>query len=534
MVDNTGAKPESPTSIWTSRIPKEWALLDEKLEVGSIPSGSRISVLSKTLDQERGVCKCTFQVVPRVAEREEEEGELFLAEESGVVLEIDASSRAAGTGVAYPFVPPTLKVVRGAELWPSEIVRREDQTMILPLLAAWTPKLGLADLMLAAAEALQAHAEAHAEGNDDESTTFEPGDALSLKTFGDRLFRGTMAQQGGPVLQRYLGVTDSWLLNAKAHETKLETVSVIKALPLQQVSKLKYKREMSISIEFRDGDRWTFAMPRAAECVEAIQASLREKGVVGRRTSQAALDHVARAKACLEEAQLREAALLECGARSMEKVQGVCDLYKHAIEKYATVSTDENKQKTTEAIFLLQSFLSRPEVQEVLTNNSRSPAVCAASTGRHVASLPTLPKVKFNPFTSQPKTKKGEVLPRSASAGMVSGDDDGLAREEKRLDPLSNRLKELLDLNLNNAVAAEGDGRDRGDSTSSLSASGCKGRNRGGYVDTEGGSMDAVMSELDTVLGQAEKELENLNSPRARRPMARTAAGEAEEEEIEI
>lgn len=533
MADNTGTRPESPTPIWTSRIPKEWALLDEKLEIGSIPSGSRISVLSKTLDQERGVCKCTFRVVPHGAEREEEEEKLFLTEESGVVLEIDASSRAAGTGVAYPFVPPTLKVVRGAELLPSDTVRSEDQVMILSLQAGWTPKLGLADLMLAAAEAVQAHAE----GKDDESTTFAPGDALSLKMCGDRLFHGTVGQQGGEVLQRYLGVTDSWLLNVKAHETKLETVVVIEAQPLGQVSKLKYKREVSVSIEFRDGDRWTFVMPRAAECVEAIQASLRVKGVVGRRTSQAALNHATRAKACLDEAQRREAALLERGTRSIEKVQGVCDLYKHAIEKFATVSTDENKQKTTEAISHLQSFLSRLEVQEVLIDNSPSPAAAAAAapTGRRVPFLPTLPNVTFNPFTPQPKPKKGEVLLRSSSAGIASGDDDGLAREEKRLDPLPNRLKELLDLNLNNAAAAGGDGRDQGDSTSSWSGSGGEGCDRGRHADMGKGSMDVAMLELDTVLGEANKELESLNSPGTGGPMATTAAtGGAEEEEIEI
>jgi len=554
MGDNAETTPESPTSIWTSRLPKEWASLDEK--IGSIPSASgsnssskktcRITVLSKTLDPERGVCKCTFRLMPRLAEEEEEEDEedLFLAgEESGVVvLELDASS--TGTGVAYPFVSPALKVVRGVELLPNSVVRSEDQTMLLPMLTAWTPKLGLADLMLAAAEFVQAHAE----GKDDESTTFVPGQALKLEMFGDRLFQGTVAKQGGGVLQRYLGVTDTWLLSVKAHDTKLETVVVIKAQPQGQVSKLKYKRGVSISVEFRDGDRWMFAMPRAAECVEAIQASLQVKGVVGRRTSQAALNHVTRAKACLDEAQRREAALLGEGGEEIliENVQEVCDLYKHAIEKFATVSTDENKQKTAEAITLLQSFLSHPEVQDLLTNKLSPPPPppsTAAAAGRRLPALPTLPKVNSNPFTPQPKPMKGEVLPRSATAEMASGEDDGLAREEKRLGPLSSRLKELLDLNLNDptsAAAAAADARDRGDSISSSSGGGAGGggEGRGGmeggrHAGTGGGSMDAAMLELDTVLGEANKELESLSSPRTAGAMTTTTGG-AEEEEIVI
>jgi len=535
MADTAAAAttPESPTSIWTSRLPKEWASLDEKLSIGSIPSESkrtcRITVLSKTLDPERGVCKCTFRCMPRLAtgeEEEEDDEDSFLAEESGVVLQIDASSTAAGTGVAYPFVPPALKVLRGAELLSSSAVRSEDQALLLPMLTAWTPKLGLADLMLAAAEAVQAHAE----GKDDDSTCFVPGQALSSELFGDMLFQGTVAQQGGGVLQRYLGVTDSWLVNVKAHETKLETVVVIKAQPQGQVSKLEYKRGVSISVEFRGGDRWMFAMPRAAECVEAIQAALQVKGEMGRRTSQAALNHVRRAKACLEEAQQRKAALLgEGGAKkSIEKMQEVCDLYKNAIEKFATISTDENKQKTTEAITLLQSFLSHPEVQDLLTNKPSLPptSTTAAAAGRRLPSLPALPKVNSNPFTPEPKPRKGEVLPRSATAERAQGEDNGLAREEKRLGPLSSRLKELPDLNLDDSssvAAAAADGRDRGDSISSSSGGGGGGGGGGGegrrYAGTGGGSMDAAVLESDTI-----SSLPPMSTPNTRHNHGRRAS----------
>lgn len=552
MADNAGTTPESPTVIWTSRLPKEWASLDEKLrQAGSSRRTCRIVVLSKVLDPERGVCKCTFRLVPRSAageegeQQEEEDEDPFLAEETSVVLEIDASSSSTGT-VAYPFVPPILKVVRGAELLPSSAIRSEDQTILLPMLEAWTPKLGLAGLMLAAAEAVQAYTDAK---DDDSTTTFVPEQALSLELFGDRLFQGTVAQQGGGVLQRYLGVTDTYLLNVKAHAEKLETVVVVKAQPQAQVSKLKYKRGASISVEFRDGDRWMFAMPRAAECVEAIQGALEAKGVVGRKTSQTALNHITRAKACLQEAQRRETALVGGGGGgkgSIERVQEVSDLYKHSIEKFATISSEENKQKTTEAISLLQAFLSRPEVQHLLTNKPPPPASTSPPSSRR---LPSLPKVNFGQmFAPKPKTQKGEVLPRSATAEIASGEDDGLAREEKRLGPLSSRLKELLDLNLNDPSSAAADARDRGgstDSISSSSSSGAGGGERGGEG-REGGrhvsNASAAMHELDEVLGEASKELESLKVPGAAALTAaptttaaeRTAAAGAAGEEEEI
>lgn len=541
MMDSSDPAPVSPTSIWSSRMPRELASLEEKLRRGTSTRTCRVTVLSKTLDNEKGVCKCTVMLNCRDEQADDhgpdEDEPLDLGETGGVLLEVDASSRPAtgeGTGVsgatAYPFVPPIINIIQGIDLLPAAYVGEDGRTLLLAALRAWTPKVGLADLVLAAAEAVQGFGGAHDE--DPETRGYEPNHVLDVRHLGDRLFPGSVPQQGGDMLPRYLVVTEDWVLNVKAHEAKLGSVVVVKARPQAHIGKLRYKQGCSISVEFRDGDRWLLAMPRAQECVEAIQEALRARGVVGSRTSQAALNHVARAQAYLQEAQRREEAAEEGGHWTLAQVRSVCDLYKQATERFGSVSSDESIARTGEAVGRLQSFLSRPDVQDLLART-------ASPTGAKPPDSDESPAPEGPGPLSSPPARKGEILAGSAVADMASGEDDGLSREERRLAPLSERLKHMLDLNLREPAA---DARDRLpslDSTSSSSGTGGNSRT-GAAVAGEGpapmragGGMDAELHELDEALGEASREWEGLRSPGPVQTSEKPPAG-SEEEEIVI
>ncbi len=473
----------------------------------------RIVVLSKTLNLDQGLCRLQCQLLPP-GTKEEEVGGM-------VVLDVDCSVRdeedRGGVPTPYPFASPALVVVRGAEVLPASFVRSRDNALVLPVLEAWTPNMGILEVLLAARDLLLVKL----------PTRIARGQSLSLDLFADRLFPGAVVQQQGVLLSRYLGITENrWLCSVKAHETRLETVVVAKAQELLNVSKLKYKRAMSLSIEFRDGDRWDYQMPGSAECVEAIQAALKDQhGVVGRRTSQSALNNVARAKALLQEAQRREAALAKEGGLTFQRVQDINDLYREAIEKYSMAASVEHKEKVTEAITLLQGFLSRPDVQDALENKPPKPAARRSPLPSPSSFLPSL--------LTQPKTKVGEVLARPAFSAAEE-DDDSLAREEKRLGSLS-KLKQLLDLNLNDPSSAT---RNRTSSADSISSSsGGVGGGGGSGRPPAGGSVDMALHELDVVLGEATRELESLSSLPRREAMTaeeRAAAAAAEEEEIAI
>lgn len=84
-------------------------------------------------------------------------------------------------------------------------------------------------------------------------------------------------------------------------------------------------------------------MPASADCAQAIEGSLAKKGVAGRKTNQAAINHVERARVLILEARRREEEITACGLLTLARVQEIVDLYKDATEKLASVS-DETKE----------------------------------------------------------------------------------------------------------------------------------------------------------------------------------------------
>ena len=92
-------------------------------------------------------------------------------------------------------------------------------------------------------------------------------------------------------------------------------------------------------------------MEAAVEAVKAVQEALQLKGVEGRKTSQAALNELERARALVERARRMEeeitAAAAAGGAGSppltLERIQQVTDLYREAIERLSSASDEKRK-----------------------------------------------------------------------------------------------------------------------------------------------------------------------------------------------
>jgi hypothetical protein len=108
----------------------------------------------------------------------------------------------------------------------------------------------------------------------------------------------------------------------------------------------------SIRVHPPDNSKWELQqMAASAECVAAIQGALAKKGVQGRKTSQAALQQIERARALIQEARRREREMDVAGrgemepppVLSVERMQGVMDLYRDAIELLSSAS-DERQQ----------------------------------------------------------------------------------------------------------------------------------------------------------------------------------------------
>jgi hypothetical protein len=295
-------------------------------------------------------------------------------------------------------------------------------------------------------------------------------------------------------------------------------------------------------------------MAASADCVAAIQAALAEKGVQGRKTSQAALNQIERARALIQEARRRERDMGDAAATEEQRqplslacVQGVMDLYRDAIELLSSVS-DEKKQ-TSEVVALLHAFLQRPDVTLALETAPPPPPPTPPSSTRSSSGGVSGSGSGFMTRLQQATQRalKGEVLPRSDSE-VHSQEDDGLAREERNLLKHGlGQLKKMMDLGLRDPEAAEeGDpGRLRASSHGNgpgggldLSTSGGSAASEAAGAGTDAGmdaSLSSSLEDLEGLLAQATAEFEKLSSPekRALAEAAAAAAAAADEEEEE-
>lgn len=382
--DPPAAAPSASMSVWAARLAKELGQLQPP---GQLPAG--VTEEDEDVSLGEGRCRLRF----RLAKSPAAAGAASTEEESGrpasvVVVEVELGH----TSTNYPFEPPVLTVLSGKELLPWANVSTTDGRLLLPALTNWTPNTGLLDLLAALGEALKRGEE---EGGGGMTDTFEPGQALDTAKFPGPLFPCSLRLQGGAVLHRYVGVLDDWVLLVEADKTRLEWVTVVRAASVLQVAKLKYRRGESISVilkggcvvracvggsvimlfpflpfdqRFRhalthpisqstnhlqlsiaDGSKWELQMPASADCVQAVQGALAQKGVQGRKMSQAAINQVERARLLILEARRREG---EVDDWSEERVQGIVDLYKDATEMLASVSDEKIQVRCDRFMFV--------------------------------------------------------------------------------------------------------------------------------------------------------------------------------------
>ena len=413
-----------------------------------------------------------------------------------------------------------------------------DQVVLLPQLE-WTPKMGLPDVLTTVTNVVT---------NCSVGDSSKPGEPLyapdqelnlddllvpaaattsTTTSSSSFLFPCSVTQQNGAILHRYLGLTDEWLLNLRAHETKMNHAVVCKAKELLQIHKLKYRREESISLVFRDGERWNFEMAESYECVTVIKDKMNAKGVRGHKTNQASLNQLAKVQALIKQAQQIETTLQ--AAPTLERVKMIMDLYREATERLSSVSND--KQKTSDLTALLHTFLLRQDVQDILEGKNKPPPPPPSSTRSAIPSFSKIGKMVHQ------LQLKGQVLPRSESL-VNSDEDDGLAREEKNLVHKGiSQLKKMMDLNLSEPAGSGGAGGGAGEretergrtesSASDMSSASSSSSSRTRTNTGTGSATDKALAELEVFLGDANRELESLQQSTTSRAAAAAAATSA-------
>jgi len=295
--------------------------------------------------------------------------------------------------------------------------------------------------------------------------------------------------------ESFLMLTPNHILEITCNKFSVATATVTYAIPVSSLAKLKFRRQESISLFFRQSpdDPAIYMCDTSAEAVKELQGVLKKYGVRGKHTNATMQRCVKSAIAMIDEIQAREIELEEAGKFENRRlmVEKIMSLYRQAAEKFELAGDVRHE----EVMVHMHEFLAKPLVAEILDKHS------ARSDDSH--------KVEEVP--------EGEVLERLEAENDTTdrgqeepiGDDDkneSKAQESdefhRAMEAAENMLKDahddLKDLGIDDELDVEEDL----DSSFDLSNLGGDGTNSNDDTD--------VVSEFEDMLKDADKELAEL------------------------
>jgi len=377
--------------IWTNRLLKEYDGIDVKLPAG-------VSLEIHDMDPEKGICKGVFRLfVPKNQSASEAE-----SGNRELVIQVDCD-----IATRYPFEPPLLHVREGAELVPEGIL--EGRKLVLPEIHEWTPSCTIVATLTSLHKLLQQAAsgvplDLKSKPAQSKLVIPPPGTELLSDSVSEHFFPCKVRTVYGRQLNRYFAVTATAMLELEAHRTMMGKLIVIEAYDLKGISKLKFRKEHSITILFKNGaERIFFLGAHSEACVEAIKEKLAQHGIDGRRSSNLEKDRQRdQANFLLLRASKKEQDLPY--DPTTDNVNEIMDLYRQAAE----ILGDVDEVNHHKVINQMHAFLGKADVLAILEGNAH-------------------PIEKKSP--GKPVKTEDIVLPQNS---WDTDSDDGLAQEEAR------------------------------------------------------------------------------------------------------
>lgn len=176
------------------------------------------------------------------------------------------------------------------------------------------------------------------------------------------MFKSFSMQAKSLVEESFLVLTKELMLEIKCSKFSVSTATVSFYIPISHLSKLKFRREESISLFFKPtpDDPIIYMCPSSADAVKQIQAVLKQHGVKGKHTNATMIKAVQIATEMLADIKEREMFLRE--DPRPEKVTEIMDLYRQAAEKFEMAGDKRHEEVMT----LMRDFLAQPHVSGVL------------------------------------------------------------------------------------------------------------------------------------------------------------------------
>jgi len=294
------------------------------------------------------------------------------------------------------------------------------------------------------------------------------------------------------VEEAFLMLTEELILEIKCNKFSVANATVSFVIPISNLSKLKFRRQESISLFFKqDPDSPVIYMcVSSADAVKQIQTILKRHGVSGKHTNATMQRTIQSASELFNETQLKEKALEDNPRR--EDVTKIMDLYRQAAEKFELAGDARHEQVMTQ----MKAFLAKPIVATILDTNSEKKS--AVPEGEILETLPSDDDDDTKQVKSSSADIKDETEPKKEEMKADAQEDDG-EDFQKAMEAAEEMLKgahdDLKDLGIED--------NDDFDVTAEMN----KIKDDGKSADESG--MD-VVSEFEDMLKDADKELAEL------------------------
>lgn len=240
------------------------------------------------------------------------------------------------------------------------------------------------------------------------------------------------------VEESFLMLTPDHILEITCNKFSVATATVTYAIPVSSLAKLKFRRQESISLFFRQApdDPAIYLCDTSADAVKELQGVLKKYGVKGKHTNATMQRCVKTAIEMIDEIQAREIELESAGEMQNRRVmvENIMDLYRQAAEKLELAGDIRHE----EVMVHMHEFLAKPLVAEILDSKS-------AETGYYQKSDEPVPDGEI--FESL-DAEKGEE-----SAGQES--DDFHRAMQAAEDMLKDAHDDLQELGIDDEVDAE-------------------------------------------------------------------------------
>lgn len=296
------------------------------------------------------------------------------------------------------------------------------------------------------------------------------------------MFRSFTKSAKSLVEEYFLMLTKDLIIEIRCNKFSVATATVSFAIPVSHLAKLKFRREESISLFFKQApeDPIIYMCESSAEAVKQIQSILKRHGVKGKHTNATMQKSVQSAIQMVEDIKVMEKKLQE--SPSAEQVTIIMDLYRQAAERFEVAGDARHE----EVVSHMRDFLAAPLTASIL-DGSFEKKQQASSTQKQE---PVVEEKEIAATNSVAKTEPKNEAKAGSDAAATGGDDAAI---EKAMEAAESMLQDAHDDLKDLGIVDEDDHDIQLPASPSAAKTG-----------------DDVVAEFEDMLKDADKELQEL------------------------